>query len=68
MALFHGRTVSRYRREPPKARTREQFREVCVRQHGSVVRAWKVMDLNGDLRCKKSGDSPKKKWCFPGWT
>lgn len=31
-------------------RTREWFREACIRQHGSVVRAWKVMDLNCHAR------------------
>lgn len=29
---------------------RKRFRELCVRQHGSVVGAWKAMDLNADGR------------------
>lgn len=60
------------------ARTRESFREVCIRQHGSVVRAWKVMDLNGDLRltyfefmrgCKQMDlMNARRIWCALGRT
>ncbi|CAK9106633.1 unnamed protein product [Durusdinium trenchii] len=57
---------------------RERFREQCIRQHGSVVRAWKVMDLNADGRlsyfefmrgCKQmSVANPRRVWRALGRT
>ena len=57
-------------------RIREWFRQACVRQHGSVVRAWKVMDLNGDARltyfefvrgCKQMDlKNARRIWCALG--
>ena len=57
-------------------RIREWFREACVRQHGSVVHAWKVMDLNGDARltyfefvrgCKEMDlKNARRIWCALG--